>query len=160
MPDVFADGMTRVAFVVAIASIAAPTVAELGAGTLLTDKITPDGLVGFEASTAEADTSSLASTFDTKGLGRDSFSGTMLRLKKQTVGADPIYTLLVRGLTGHVVIRRDVEWETAWIAGQAVEVFPVTVARRRRLAPEASSVTKYEIPTMVSAIPQLDAVVA
>jgi hypothetical protein len=46
--------------------------------------MTPDGLTGFEPSTADVDNSALNSTFDTKTIGRDSFSGTMLRLKKQS----------------------------------------------------------------------------
>jgi hypothetical protein len=159
MGDVFADGNTRVWFVSAIASIAAPTVAEINAGTVLSGKMTPDGLVGFEASTAEVDNSNLESTFDTKDIGRDSYSGTMLRFKKQD-SPDGIYTLLVRGLVGYIVIRRDVVATNAVASGQAVEVYPVRVGRRKRLAPEANSVAKYEIPTMITSAPQPDAVVA
>src|SRR5688572_25706939 len=106
MSDVFADGNTRVAFVAAIANIAAPTVAELNAGVVLTPYITPDGLVGFEASTADVDTSGLDTVFDTVGIGRDSFSGTMLRFKKQTAPDVPRNTF-TRGTTGNIVIRRD-----------------------------------------------------
>jgi len=59
--DIFADGNTRVAWVGAISNIASPTTTELNAGILLQSVITADGLMGFEATTAEVDTTSLAS---------------------------------------------------------------------------------------------------
>ncbi|MFV2094821.1 hypothetical protein ACFHW1_04930 [Micromonospora sp. LOL_014] len=160
MADVFADGNVRVAFVASIANIAAPTVAELNAGILLQSTLTADGLVGYEATTAEVDTTSLASTFDTKNIGRDAYSGTMLRLKKQTVGADTIRSTLTRATTGHIVIRRGIAETTAWAASQQVEVYPIICGRRKELAPEANTVMRYEVPTMVSAPPEPDAVVA
>lgn len=159
MADSLADGRTRVAWVPGISNTAAPTVDELNAGILLQDYITADGLIGFEASTAEVDTSSLASTFDTKTIGRDSFSGTMLRLKKR-VGTDTPYSTLTRGTSGYVVIRRDVAETTGWAAGQSVEVYPVICGRRRNLPPEANSIRRYEVPTMITDDPNLDATVA
>lgn len=159
MADVFADGNTRVAFVPAIASLAAPTTTELNAGTLLQSVITSDGLMGFEASSAEVDTTSLASTFNTKTIGRDDFSGTGLRLKKQT-STDTVFNLLTRGTSGYIVIRRGVTETTAWASTQLVEVYPITCGQTKYLAPEANSVQKYEIPTPVTAAPQLRAVVA
>lgn len=159
MADIFNDGNTRVAYVPAVSNIAAPTTAELNAGTILTDKVTADGLVGYEATTAEVDTTSLASTFDTKSIGRDTFSGTMLRLKKQD-GTDTVYNLLVRGTTGYVVIRRDTDYNTAWASTQKVEVYPIICGRERILPPEANTVRRYEVPTMITSAPNLRAVVA
>ncbi|MFG3639082.1 hypothetical protein ACGF3C_02260 [Micromonospora sp. NPDC047762] len=159
MADIPVDGNTRVAWVPAISNKAAPTVAELNAGMLLQSLITADGLVGFEAETADVDTTSLASTFDTITIGRDSFSGTMLRMKKQD-GTDTAWNTLVRGATGHIVIRRDVVETAAWAASQKVEVFPVIVGQARRLAPEANTVARYEVPTKINASPELRATVA
>lgn len=160
MADVFADGNTRVAFVGSISNIAAPTVAELNAGTLLQSYITADGLMGFEATTAEVDTTSLASTFNTKTIGRDDFSGTGLRLKKQTYGSDTVFSLLTRTTAGYIVIRRGTTETTAWAASQAVEVYPVTCGQRKFLAPEANSVQKYEVPTPITSAPNLAATTA
>lgn len=160
MADIFSDGMTRVAYVPTIANQNAPTTTELNAGILLQSVMTADGLVGFEASTADVDNSSLNSTFDTVGIGRDSYSGTLLRLKKQTVGADTAYTTLTRGTTGYIVIRRDVAETTAWTSSQSVEVYPITCGRRKRLAPEKNTVTRYEVPTKITAAPSPDAVIA
>lgn len=159
MADVLADGMTRVAWAPAIASINAPVTMELDAGILLQSVITADGLMGFEATTAEVDTTSLASTFDTKTIGRDSFSGTGLRMKKQD-GTDTAYDTLSRGASGYIVIRRDVAESTAWASGQAVEVYPVTCGQRKLLPPEGNSVRKYEVPTPITIPPSLSATVA
>ncbi len=160
MADVFADGNTRVAFVPAIANIAAPTTTELNAGTLLQGTMTADGLNGFEATTAEVDTTSLSSTFDTKSLGRDSFSNTMVRLKKQTYGSDTIFTTLVRNTAGYIVIRRGIAETTAWASGQAVEVYPIVCGQTKFLAPTANSIQKYEVPTPITSAPNLRAAVA
>ena len=159
MSDIYVDGNIRVSWVSTIANIAAPTTTELNAGILLTDKITSDGLVGFEADTADVDTTSLASTFNTKGVGRDSFDGTMLRFKKQD-GTDTIFNNLTRGTQGYVVIRRDLPFDTAYASTQKCEVFPVVCGRERNLAPEENTVRRYEIPTKVRSAPELRATIA
>jgi hypothetical protein len=160
MADSLADGQTRVAYVPSIASQSAPTTTELNAGILLQSLITPDGLIGFEPTTADVDTSALNSVYSTVDIGRDSFSGTMLRLKKQTTGDTAYTTLGSRGTTGFVVIRRSVAETTAWTSTQAVEVYPIKTGRRRRLAPEANAIEKYEIPMKIYQAPNIDAVIA
>jgi len=135
-----ADARTRVAYVPSVANIAAPTVAELNAGVLLNSDITPDGLVGFEATTTAVDTSALDSEYDTTDVGRDSFSGTMLRMKKRLTGDTPYTTLGAKGVTGFLAIRRDLAVGTAWASSQAVEIYPMKTGRRRNLAPEKNSV--------------------
>ncbi len=159
MADITIDGKTRVAYVSAIADPTAPTTTELNVGMLLQSTMTADGLIGFEADTADVDNSSLASTFDTKTVGRDSFSGTMLRLKKQS-GTDTIYNTLQKGVTGYIVIRRYTDQATAWAAGDKVNVYPVTFGRERELPPEANTVARYEMPAKISSEPTLRATVA
>lgn len=160
MADLFADGQTRVSFVPTISNIAAPTTTELNAGVLLQSFITADGLMGFEATTAEVDTTALASTFDTKNIGRDSFSGTGLRLKKQTYGSDTPYSTLTRGTAGNIVIRRGVPETTAWTSTQAIEVYPIVCGQVKMLQPTANSIQKYEVPTPITSAPNLRAAVA
>ncbi|WP_433078854.1 hypothetical protein ACQP1P_38535 [Dactylosporangium sp. CA-052675] len=160
MADVYADGNVRVAFVAAISNQNLPTTTELNAGILLQGTLTADGLVGFEATTAEVDTSKLASTFNTKTIGRDDYSGTLLRLVKQTVGADTIRSTLSRGTTGFIVIRRGIAETTSWASSQQIEVYPIICGRRKELTPTANSVMKYEVPTPITAAPSPDATVA
>lgn len=159
MGDIPVDGMTRVAWVSSVADIAAPTTDELNAGLLLQETLTADGLMGFEPETADVPATSLASTFDTVDVGRDSFSNTALRFKKQT-GTDTIYNTLTRLTAGYVVIRRDVGEGTAWATAQPVEVFPVRCGQTRRLAPESNSMTRYEVTVKITSSPELRAAVA
>jgi hypothetical protein len=159
MADSLADGRTRVAWVPTIASTNAPTTTELNAGTLVHSLMTPDGLVGFEPDTADVDTSALDSTFNTMVAGRGSFSGTLLRLKKQS-GVDAVYNALVRDTAGYVVIRRDATASTAWATSDKVEVYPAVLGETRNLAPEANSLHRYEVPTKIASSPALRATVA
>jgi hypothetical protein len=159
--DIIVDGQTRVAWVPTIANIAAPTTTELNAGTLLQSTLIPAGLEGFENTTAEVDNTSLASTFDTKLPGRQSFSGTGLVLKKQTA-TDTVFNLLTTPNTdGYIVIRDGMAESTAWATSQNVEVYPVRTASHSMLGRgEANSVLRYRVPTPVTAKPNLKAVVA
>ncbi|HEY9414674.1 MAG TPA: hypothetical protein VIQ30_07950 [Pseudonocardia sp.] len=159
MPDITADGKTRVAWVPSISNINAPTTAELNAGMLLQSTMTADGLVGFRPETADVDTSSLDSTFSTSVNGRTSFSGTMLRLKKQS-GTDTIFDTLVRDAAGYVVIRRSVAAGTAWASAQKCEVYPALCGEVAKVDPEPNTVERYEIPIKVTGSPALRAAVA
>jgi hypothetical protein len=157
--DIVVDGFTRVAYVPTIANTSAPTTTELNAGVLLTSVLTPDGVKGFEPSTADVDNSSLASTFDTKTIGRDSFSNTMLTMKKQS-GTDTAYATLTRGTAGYIVIRRYMDQSTAWASTQVVEVYPIICGQTRNLAPVANSVTKWEVDTKITNTPNVRAAIA
>lgn len=159
MTDIVVDGFTRVSYVPTIANIAAPTTAELNAGILLQSVMTPDGLTGFEPTTADVDNSALNSTFDTKTIGRDSFSGTKLIFKKQATG-DTTYTTLTRGTAGYIVVRRYIDNATAYASTQVVEVYPVIFGQTRNLAPAANTVTKWEVDTKITSTPNIRAAVA
>ena len=159
MADSATDGRTKVSWVLTVANIAAPTTSELNAGTALQSFITPDGLVGFEPETADVDTSALDSTFDTKTAGRASFSGTLLRMKKQT-GTDAVYNAMVRDTAGYIVIRRDSTSSIAWAASDKVEVYPSVLGEVRNLPPEANSLHRYEVPVKISSTPNLRATAA
>jgi hypothetical protein len=159
LADIVVDGFTRVAYVPTIANIAAPTTTELNAGVLLASVMTADGLEGFEPTTADVDNSALNSTFDTKTIGRDSYSGTMLRLKKQS-GTDTAYSTLTRGTAGYIVIRRYLDNSSAWASSQAVEVYPIICGQTRNLKPEANTVTRWEVDTKITSTPNIRAAVA
>jgi hypothetical protein len=161
MPDIIVDGQTKVYYVPTISNIAAPTTAELNAGTDLTSTLIPAGLEGFENSTAEVDNTSLASTFDTKLPGRQSFTGTGLVLKKQS-GTDTVFNLLsVPGTNGYIVIRDGVAQATAWATSDKVEVHPIRTAAHAMLGRgESNSLLKYRVPTPITSQPNLKATVA
>jgi hypothetical protein len=159
MADITADGKTRVYWVTTIANIAAPTTTELNAGISLQSTLTADGLMGLAPDTADVDTSSLASTFNTNVNGRTSFSGTGLRLKKQS-GTDTIFTTLVRDTAGYLVVRRSVAESTAWTSTQACQVYPALCGEVKHLDPEPNTIERYEVPLKITATPNLRAAVA
>lgn len=160
MPDIITDGTTRVYVAPSVSNIAAPTVAELNAGTQLDTIMTPDGLIGFEPETADVDNSALSSTFDTKLPGRASFSNTGVRIKKQSATADTVYNLLVRNYAAYIVIRRGTATTTAWTIGDKVEVYPITCGEVANQPPEGNSVQRYMVPMKITAQPNLRATVA
>jgi hypothetical protein len=159
MADSLTDGRTRVYSVPTISNIAAPTTAELNAGTDLSSLITADGLVGFQPDTSEVDTTALNSTFNTKLPGRADYSGTALRLKKQS-GTDTVYNTLINGYATNIVIRRDITSSTAWAASQAVEVYPGQFGEVKNLDPAPNELHKYEAPFFISPAPNLRATTA
>lgn len=160
MADIIIDGFVRVAFVPTIANIAAPTTAELNAGTLLHSTLIPGGLEGFEPDPGEVDNSAFDSTFDTKLPGISGFSGTRLIFKKQD-GTDTIFNLLkVFNTAGYVVVRRDLSAATAWAAAQKAEVYPIRTGAFSKVAPERNSVSKWWVATPISSAPNQDATVA
>lgn len=160
MADIIIDGYVRVAYVPTIASIAAPTTTELNAGTLLHSTLVPGGLEGFEPSPGEVDNTAFDSSFDTKLPGISAFSGTRLMFKKQT-GTDTIFNLLtVFNTAGYIVVRRNVDADTAWAASDKVEVYPITTGQFGLVAPERNTVSKYWVATPISAAPNMKAVAA
>lgn len=150
MPDILADGRTRVYWVTTIANQSAPTTTELNAGIDLTSTLTADGLSGLQPETAAVDTSSLASTFTSNVNGRTSFGNTRLRLKKQS-GTDTIFTTLTRDTAGFLVVRRSVTQSTAWASTQGVEVYPALIGEVARMDPEPNTVERYELPIQITA---------
>jgi hypothetical protein len=107
------------------------------------------------------DNTSLASTFDTKLPGRQSFSGTGLVLKKQDA-TDTVFNLLtVPGTNGYIVIRDGVAQATAWATSDKVEVHPIRTATHVMIGRgESNSLLRYRVPTPITSQPNLKAVVA
>jgi hypothetical protein len=159
MSDLINDGMTRVFWVSSIANINAPTAAELTAGSDFTARITPDGLK-VDPSTADVDTSSLASTFDTKTVGRVGYDAELTFKRGTTGGEDLPYTTLKYGVSGYLAIRRGVAYATAWAAGQKAEIYPATCGEPQNVAPAANEVMKFVSPLKITAPPATAATVA
>lgn len=158
MSDLISDGKTRVAWVTSIANPAAPTVAELTAGLDLTPRITPDGLK-IDPSTADVDNSSLASRFDTKEVGRVGFENELTLKRGSTVQEDLPYQTLLYGVHGYLVVRRGIDYETAWASDQNVEVYPTACGEPANVSPAANEVMKFVSPQKVTSPPNTRALV-
>lgn len=159
LPGIDHDGNYKVTWVPTIADISGPTVAELGAGIDLECQITPDGL-SREASDESVDTSRLCSTFTTTKMGRTSFTFSVTLFKLDPGENDEAYDTLVKGTRGYMVIRDNLDADTAYAAAQEVEVYPVECGTRSKATPAANEQQKFTIPMGVTAEPDLAAVVA
>lgn len=159
MADLISDGKTRVYWVSTIANINAPTTTELNAGNDFTARITPDGLK-LDPSTADVDTSSLASTFDTKTVGRIGFDVELTFKRGSTTPEDLPYSTLKYGVSGFLVVRRGVDYATAWATSQKCEVYPITCGEPQNSSPAANEVMKFVSPMKVTSQPATAATVA
>ncbi|MEU5664761.1 hypothetical protein [Streptomyces longwoodensis] len=159
MADLISDGKTRVAWLSTVANINAPTTAELNAGADYTKRITPDGLK-LDPSTADVDTSSLASTFDTKTVGRVGFDVELTFKRGDNPTDDAPYSTLKYGVSGYLVVRRGLAYTTAWATGQKVEVYPITCGEPQNSSPAANEVMKFVSPMRVTDTPATAATVA
>lgn len=159
MSDLISDGKTKVVWASSIANIAAPTTTELNAGSDFTTRITPDGLK-LDPSTADVDTSSLASTYDTKTVGRVGFDVELTFKRGSTGGEDLPYTTLKYGVAGYLIVRRGVDYATAWASSQKCEVYPVTCGEPANSSPAANEVMKFMSPMRVTSAPSTAATVA
>ena len=160
MPDIPSDGNVRVSWVTTIASKAAPTVAELNAGLLLTSVAAADGLAGWQPNTHSVPNRKLDSTFNSSDVGTIQIDDPLLRFFKQS-GTDTIYTTLVKNAAGFVVIRRSLPSATAWASTQLlVMVVPAKCGQRRWLDVEENTNERWEVPIKITAEPAFDAVVA
>jgi len=121
------DGMLRVVRVPSIANIAAPTVAEVAAGTHITNFITKDGLTT-PANQNFVDNSSLAETFDAQVVG--SFGGPISLTGIRDNTTDTLWDLIVYGLGGFLWIRRGIA---------TARRSPPAASSPRSPAPESSS---------------------
>lgn len=155
MADLLSDGNIRVDWVPSIASIAAPTVAELNAGTRLDTHMTPDGLK-IEPDTSEVDNSKLSSTYGTNQAGRRSFKGSITYI---ATSPRVLESVLVYVATGYLVVRREVSSSTAWTAAQKAEVYPAQLGEPSRMyGPNAMQMR--DVPLFYTSDPNTDATVA
>jgi hypothetical protein len=159
MADLISDGNIKVAWVTSIATPTAPTAAELNAGYDWTQRLTPDGLKA-DPTTADVNTSSLASTFETAVPGRKSYACEITFKRGTTPQDDQPYNTLSYGVTGYLVVRRGAAYATAFATGDRVEVYPVAAGEPQNVAPTANEILKVQVKLTVTSDPATRAIVA
>lgn len=153
MADYGFDGMIKVSLVPAIANLAAPTVAELTAGTSLECRLTPDGL-NTGADTAEVDSSKLCSTSNSAVVGRRTFTVGVKYVRGDDEEALAVEGALVYGARGYLVVRRDKLATVDWAAADNVEAYPVQVRQPNPDAPAANALQAVDVPMVVTSEPK------
>jgi hypothetical protein len=159
MADVVVDGLTTVWFVTTISNQAAPTAAEVTAGTKISQVLRADGIENFNPTGNKVDTTSLESTFETSVPGRTGFGDAALVLKDQG-STDTVRTALgTPNTNGFVVMRFAVATATAATAAQKVDVYPVQLGQMGKIV-EQGSVVRYRVPCSVTGTPSYNVALA
>lgn len=115
----FARGLTKIYYCLTIASIAAPTRAEMNAGTDLSREVAE--VNGWNITANEIDTPDLATVFTGKIPGSTSIDDSSINLYADDNGADA-RTILPRGTAGYILMLYGGD-----IAGSKMDVFPIRV---------------------------------
>ncbi len=144
------DGIVRFYFLPTVASVAAPTVANIAAGTRLT-KFTAYNLPSSEA---EVDTSDVDSTYDTTAIGTSKAGPIEVTFKYD--GNDAMVSLLTFRSAGFLMRSRT----GLIVATTKVEVYPVEIGRRRNESYSRNAEQKFMVNFAVTSEPNLDAVIA
>jgi hypothetical protein len=150
------DGKIRMSWVVTIANKAAPTVAELNAGTLLSPFTTKDG-VDPGLTTNMVDSATIEETFDAQGVG--SYGGTLKLTMYRDDTADTAWNLMVYGTIGFVVVRRGIASATAYANPQKCEVYPAQMHEPIPQVTASNEQTKFQATFAVTSAPSLKATI-
>lgn len=152
------EGMTKVSWVPTITNVAAPTVAQLTAGTDITELLTKDGL-NISLTQNTVDNTSLAETFDSQLVG--SWGGSItLTAKRDNDGTDAAWNLFTHGETGYLVVRRGAAYDGAFAADDDVEVYPAQSGEPVPNATAANAQATFSVTLAITAQPDLHAVAA
>lgn len=159
MPDIIGDGRELWWWLPACANINAPTVAEITAGTRISQWMTKDGASGFAPETADAPTSGIESEFDTNTNGRRSFSSPRFRFKKQS-GSDWVWTNMAPDQEGFAMRRKSLKKTVNPASSQPVQVFPVICGETALVDIEDNMPERFDVPIKITATPSLRAAIA
>lgn len=166
--SITAQGNVKVAFVPAIASVAAPTVAELTAtGAVdISCYLMPDW-GGITADQAKGSDSRFCSTQSFERLGRitRSVADIAYTYLPQTVGTDVAnnaYTKLTPGANGYLVVRYGKGAGVAFTVGDKVDILPVTLGAQTKAVSGSDEFAPLTVTQGIGAtgVLQQDAVVA
>lgn len=152
------EEFTRIWWVTTIASQAAPTVAEIGAGTDVTPFVPKDGLkVGSTNNAVKNDDITSAFMPEIPGSYGNKVALTCFR----DDSADAAWTLFkTRLTTGFLVVRRMLAVTSAVAASQKVEVYPAEIGQPLLADTAENERVKFTVDVFVTAAPTLAATVA
>jgi hypothetical protein len=153
MAKLTAEGNVKVHKVPTIASLTAPTVAEIEAGTNLTPKL-PTAGVAINWTQNNSSTPMLDESFVTGAVGTESAEITLTGVRDSV--SDDFWDAFERGENFFLVVSRF----GAIAADSKVEVYPVQSHRPVPLAPAENEDQQAQVSLAVTGTPELNAVVA
>lgn len=149
------EGRVKVHYVATIANEAAPTTAEIGAGTDLTTFVTKDG-VNPGTTNNRIDTAGIDSAFDSQIQGSWGAEFQLTCMRDDT--ADTAWDTLQRGVSGYLVVGYDSAAGIA--AADIVQVWPVEFGTPVMQPSAANTTQMFVADVAIAEPPTLDAVVA
>lgn len=149
------EGNVKVYWLPTVASKAAPTVANIAAGTNITPFLPTTG-VDVAWTQNNASLPMLDESFTVEQIGTESASVTLTVTRDSVTADDDAWTLFTRGLEGYLVISRF----GAPVATSRVEVYPVAAHRAVPMAPAENELQQATVQLAVRDTPELNAVVA
>lgn len=150
-------GTSEFYFVPTVASLNAPTVANITAG----EDLTPDlaEIAGFEFTNSPIVTPDMATTFSTQIPGEDTAAESSMTFYEDDA-VDDIMTTLAKGTDGFIVIFPQGTATGAVSAGDIAEVWPVTVASNSRQYTAENEAAKFRVMFSVTSEPDQTATIA
>jgi hypothetical protein len=142
MSVVIIDGRVAVAFCTSVATLTAPTVAEINAGTRLETFITPTGL-NITPTTGAVDVSNLGSKANAERAGRVKYALKMTF--HHDGGTDTAWNLFPYRTNGFVVVRRGIDRTVAFATTQQAEVYAVETGEPDQVDPAPSGVWDFNV---------------
>jgi len=147
-----APSVRKVYWVPTIASTAAPTAAEMNAGTDLSGQIFD--IVGWTVTSNTVGVPDFSSRFTSKIAGEIVVADpSSLILYMSNTSAD-VRTLLTRDLTGYIIIFLE-----GIVAGRKMDVYTVTVSSASKHEDGVSTAAMIEIQFVITAVPNVDVTV-
>lgn len=148
-------GKTRVFFVPTIANQAAPTAAEIAAGTELSAKVAD--IAGFSSSLDRIDAPDMSSNFTPTVPGEAKVADSSLQIYLESI-SNPLRATLAQNTTGFIVFC-DYKPSGALAAADVVDVYPVTVGSIPKERSMSSTPAKWTAEFGISAVPSEDVAV-
>jgi hypothetical protein len=144
----------RVVWIPTIASgTLAPTVAEIAAGTVLSDPSALNPLVsleGFTATAQQAETPMYGASQTPKIPGEVALADSSLVFYKDDGSSNPIKTTLARGVSGFIGIAGP---GSSFASGQKINVYPVQVAGNNDVNDSGNVAKTIRVDTAITNIP-------
>lgn len=156
MSRYFRRGTSKMFFAPSISDISAPTVAELGAGTDLTPEI--GEISGFKFSNSPIDTPDMDTEFVSNIPGEDKGDASSMTFYEDSA-SNPISAILAKGTAGYICLFPQGIGGGSPIAGDDLEVWPVSVASNTRQWSAGNDAAMYMVEFTLSAVPDTDSTV-
>lgn len=155
MPRLASEGNVKVYWLTTVASMAAPTVANIAAGTNITPFL-PTAGVGVDWTQNNASIAMLDESFTAEAVGTEGATIELTFIRDDVDADDDAWNLFTRGANGYLLISR---FGTP-AAADRVEVYPVQSHRPVPLPPAENEFQQAKVMLAVTDTPELDAVVA